>query len=375
MACASGEASGGPCLKRFVVTLVALGVWFGCGASGSGRESFEEECKSGESRPCTCADGTTAQQACNDVDGTFGSCSCVAAAPPALPDAAVDQPDLRLCSSIDAGKKDGGATKKCQVCDFDVDPSEATVCPVAPACANGSLGVPVKPALRSDLSVYTDNGTAVAVDGGATTPPTSAKGTCLDAQLRIRIEKLEMHKGGGEGYCIIEANDGVTSEAAVTMKTSDLKDGDEFPFPVGQGLLWGQGQPECTSNNLTLTYYCFKVVDNGAWTAALKAMGDTATKIGGSPAGGGPYGWAFGLGGAAANAAAAAIEAAQKDENRIKVQQTIPVDGLLDLTNGRTWSIRTRVKDGCGLFGCSRDYDWELTVQAWGCADRLPTPK
>ena len=85
--------------------------------------------------------------------------------------------------------------------------------------------------------------------------------------------------------------------------------------------------------------------------------------------------WAFGLGGAAANAAAAAINAAQKDENRIKVQQTIPVDGLLDLANGRTWSIRTRVKDGCNLFGCSRDFDWELTVQAWGCADRLPTTK
>ena len=73
--------------------------------------------------------------------------------------------------------------------------------------------------------------------------------------------------------------------------------------------------------------------------------------------------------------AAAAIGAAQKDENRIKVQQTIPVSSLLDLANGRTWSIRTRVKDGCNLFGCSRDYDWELTVQAWGCADRLPETK
>src|SRR5690606_37558927 len=115
--------------------------------------------------------------------------------------------------------------------------------------------------------------------------------------------------------------------------------------------------------NLTLTYYCFKVVDNSAWSAALKALGDTAAKIGGSPAGVGPYGWAFGVGGAAANAAAAAIQAAQKDDNRISIQQTIAVEDLLDLTNGRTWTIRSRVKKGCGLFGCQRQYDWELTVQ------------
>jgi hypothetical protein len=189
------------------------------------------------------------------------------------------------------------------------------------------------------------------------------------------MQKLTIHKGGGDAYCIVEANDGVTSEGAVTMKTGDMSDGDEFPFPVGQGTLWGQGLMECTSNNLTLTYYCFHVVDNSAWSAALKAFGDTAAAIGGSPAGAGPYGWAFGLGGAAANATAAAITAAQKDENRIKVQQTIPVASLFDLTNGRTWSIRTKVKDGCGLFGCDRDYDWELTIQAWGCADRLPAPQ
>ncbi|MBN9166519.1 MAG: hypothetical protein BGO98_46665 [Myxococcales bacterium 68-20] len=360
-------------MKRLLAAALVAGVWIGCAATGA-REPLAE-CSPGESRACTCANGIVSTQTCKDVDRTFGDCVCTAP----LPEASVEQPDPRLCSSMDGGRRDGGSAKKCQVCDFDFDPSEATVCPVAPACANGSLGAPANPLLRADLTVHTDNGKPVtdAGDAGdaAAPPPSPPKGTCLDPQLRIRLQKLKIHAGGGEGYCIVEANDGVTSEAAVTMKTSNLKAGDEFPFPVGQGMLWGQAQPECTSNNLTLTYYCFKVVDNGAWTAALKAMGDTATAIGGSPAGNGPYGWAFGLGGAAANAAAAAIGAAQKDENRIKVQQTIPVSSLLDLANGRTWSIRTRVKDGCNLFGCSRDYDWELTVQAWGCADRLPETK
>jgi hypothetical protein len=360
-------------MKRVIVTLLLAGTWLACGASGSDDRAGFAECTTGESRACDCPDGTKSTETCA-ASGTFDACTCTDKTP--LADAAVEAAPSRLCSAKDAGA-DGGpvSLKKCQVCDFDVEPSQGTVCPAAPSCGNGNLGAPATTIVRSDLTVYTDNGKAVAVDGGAPVPPPMPRGTCLDPQLRIRLQKVKVHKGSGEAYCIIEANDGVTSEAAVTMKTGELKDGDEFPFPVGQGTLWGQGMPECTSNNLTLTYYCYKVVDNSAWSAALSALGSTAASIGGSPAGAGPYGWAFGLGGAAANAAAAAITAASKDENRIKVQQTIPVTSLLDLTNGRSWSIRTKIKDGCGLFGCDRDFDWELTVQAWGCADKLPTPK
>lgn len=362
-------------MKHALMTVFLAGAWVvACGASGDdGRGAFAD-CSGEETRPCDCGGGLTSTQRCDAATGSYGQCACTEKAP--LAEAGVDAGGSRLCSAKDAGPEGGiVSAKKCQVCDFDVDPSEGTVCPVAPSCGNGNLGAPASPTLRADLTVHTDNGTPVTADGGVTPPQPLPRGTCLDPQLRIRLQKLKVHKGSGDGYCIIEANDGVTSEAAVTMKTGPLKDGDEFPFPVGQGTLWGQSMPECTSNNLTLTYYCFKVVDNSAWSAALKAMGDTAAQIGGSAAGATPYGWAFGLGGAAANAAAAGIAAAQKDENRIKVQQTIPVDSLLDLTNGRSWTIRTKVKDGCGLFGCSRDYDWELTVQAWGCADKLPEPK
>ncbi len=360
-------------MRRLFVTFLLAGTWIACGASGSDDRPGFAECSAGESRVCDCATGAKGTQACT-AQALFGACNCMDAP---LADAGLaDASPSRLCSAKDAGADGGPASlKKCQVCDFDVEPSEGTVCPSAPSCGNGNLGAPATPTVRGDLTVYTDNGKSVAVDAGAPPPPPIPRGTCLDPQLRIRLQKVKVHKGKGDAYCIIEANDGVTSEAAVTMKTGELKDGDEFPFPVGQGTLWGQGMPECTSNNLTLTYYCYKVVDNSAWSAALNALGSTAASIGGSPAGAGPYGWAFGLGGAAANAAAAAITAASKDENRIKVQQTIPVTSLLDLTNGRTWSIRTKIKDGCNVFGCDRDFDWELTVQAWGCADKLPTPK
>lgn len=367
-------------MKRHVlVVFLLVGSWLvACGASGADDRAAFGECGSGESRACDCGGGASGTQTCDAASGAYGKCECPTRT---LVEAGGGGDDAstasRLCSTKDAGAVDGGfvTAKKCQVCDFDVEPSTTTVCPVAPSCGNGNLGAPATTTVRADLTVHTDNGKAVVATGDAGAATSHPKGTCLDPQLRIRLQKMKVHKGGGDAYCIVEANDGVTSEAAVTMKTGSLKDGDEFPFPVGQGTLWGQRMPECTSNNLTLTYYCFKVVDNSAWSSALKAFGDTAATIGGSPAGSGPYGWAFGVGGAAANAAAAAITAAQKDENRIKVQQTIPVADLLDLTNGRTWSIRTKVKDGCNLFGCNRDFDWELTVQAWGCADKLPSPK
>lgn len=356
------------------VALVIVGAWvIACGASGADRGGGVE-CNAGDARPCACGESASGTQTC-DATGSFGACACTdkGLATDPTPDAS-DGP--HLCAAHDAGA-DGGpaAVKKCQICDFDVDPSAQTTCPLAPACGNGNLGAPAAPTLRPDLVVSTDNGNPVPVEGGSAPPPSAPRGTCLDPQLRIRMKKITVHKGGGSAYCIVEANDGVTSEGAVTMKTGDLSDGDDFPFPVGQGLVWGQGLPECTANNLTLSYYCFKVVDDSAWSSALAAFGDTAAKIGGSPAGSGPYGWAFGVAGAAANAAAAGISAAAKDENRIKVQQTIPVSGLLDLANGRTWSVRTKVKDGCGLFGCDRDYDWELTLEAWGCADKLPNPR
>jgi len=360
-------------MKRRALSLLvlgALGVVVACGASGADDRAAFAECNGGQTRACDCA-GTTGggTQTCDPGTSMWQPCTC---GDKQIADGSIDTGPSKLCSARDGGIDGGFVTpKKCQVCDFDVEPSATTICPVAPACGNGNLGAPADPKERGDLTVYTDNGKPAA-DASTPAPPGSEKGACLDPQLRIRMQSLTIHKGGGDAYCIVEANDGVTSEAAITMKTGDMNDGDEFPFPVGQGLLWGQGMPECTSNNLTLTYYCYHVVDNSAWSSALKAFGDTAASIGGTPT---PYGWAFGVGGAAANAAAAGIAAAQKDENRIKVQQTIPVASLLDLTNGRTWSIRTKWKDGCNLFGCDRDYDWELKIQAWGCADKLPTPK
>lgn len=357
-------------MKRVAMAVLLGSVWLACASSESNPAGFASECRAGESRECACA-GSTAKgtQTCDATNSLWGACQCA-------PGVITDKPeDAGKTSGCETTTADGGtkSAKKCQVCDFDVKPSSDTRCPVAPACANGSLGAPVDPAPRDDLSIHIENGNAKEVGDGGAPAPTDAE--CLNPQLRLRVKDFKIIKGDAKdgAYCIIEASDGVTSEAAITMRTGELKEGDSFPFPIQQGMLWGQLVPECTANNLTLSYYCFKVVDNSTWAAALDAMGKAAGSLGGSAAGAATgYGWAFGLGGAAAQAAAAGLTAAQKDENRIRIQQTIGTADLLDLTNGRSWTIRSKVRDGCGLIGCSRDWDWEITVQAWGCADKLP---
>lgn len=336
-------------MKRIVVALSLLGalsLWTACGTDS--RAGFEE-CKAPQSRSCDCPNGAKALQECTD-DGSFGACACDGATPSFAQEAGPRGCGDGVCEGLET----------CRSCGVDCGACEK--CAYAPAC-EGAEGVPTQVSVRTDLVQPPPR--------GEISPPEPAPdGACYDAELRVRIQKIKVYRGSGDAYCIIEANDGKESEVAITMKTGELKDNQEFFFPVGQGVLWGQKELKTTTNNLTLTYNCYNAVDNSAWAAALKALGDTAASVGGSAVGGAsPYGWAFGLGGAAANAASAAITAAQKDQRRIQFQQTIGREQLLDLTNGRSWTIM-REDDG-GTFGWG-NWKWEITIQSWGCSAAVP---
>jgi hypothetical protein len=100
----------------------------------------------------------------------------------------------------------------------------------------------------------------------------------------------------------------------------------------------------------------------------LGAMGDSAAKVGGVA---GPYGWVFGAGAVAADAAAAAVQAGAGDELMFNAQQVLDKNGLTDLTNGRYWVVRKGTKGG--FFGGG--WEWELYVQSWGCADANIDPR
>jgi hypothetical protein len=227
-------------------------------------------------------------------------------------------------------------------------------CKSAPSCTD-SAGVPSNPSHRNDLDV----GTGVQQDGGMSyAAPDPA---CKEAQLRLRVSKVLVSKGAGQVYCIVTASDGVNSEAAITTKSKQLNDGDTNYFDPTVGVFWGQKALEKTSTNLTVTYDCF-MVGSDAWQKALDALSNASMAAGGIA---GPYGWAFGAASAAAAAAAAAAGAASGDQHLLNIQQVIDRNGLLDLTNGRTWELRQNGSYNCPF--CK--WDWTLTVESWGCAD------
>lgn len=288
--------------------------------------------------PLACADGERAVPAPATAEGD-------------APDGAVVLP---APEPIDAAASCGNGTcdegESCRTCAQDC--GACAKCPSAPSCTD-AIGVPSAPVLRSDLS-------QPPLDAGAPASPPSSAAACLDPELRLRVERVQVHAGGGEIYCVISATDGATSEAAITAKTKALGNGETNYFDATTALYWGQKDLHRTTNNLAVTFNCF-VVKSDSWAKVLKAMGDTAADLGGTPT---PFGWAFGVGAVAANAAAAGVQAGAGDELRFNAQQVIDKKDLVDLTNGRYWSLRKG--GGCGTF-CK--WDWEIFVQSWGCAD------
>jgi hypothetical protein len=254
------------------------------------------------------------------------------------------------------GLCNGGET--CETCSLDCH--ECPACALAPTCSN-ALGLPSHPTPRPDLFIGTSSPDAGADAGVPNALP--GQNGCQNAQLRLRIAKITASSGGGTLSCIVSADDGATSEVATTTRTKKLGDKESFAFDVGTSLFWGQTDLHTTTNNLTITYNCFEIVDNTAWSSALDALGKAAQSAGGIA---GPYGWAFGAAGAATQAAGAAVQANNGAKLKLNAQQTIDKGELLDLTNGRVWSIRQK---GGGWFD---GWNWEIDVESWGCAHGRP---
>ncbi len=262
---------------------------------------------------------------------------------------------------VTCGDRRCDGTETCITCSLDC--GQCPACPLAPTCSD-ALGAPANPMPRPDLYQGTS-----APDAGADAgpPPSELPGTdgCQDAQLRMRLVSIETYAGGATIFCIVDGNDGSTSEVAITPMTGSLGDNQSFYFDPATSMFWGQTGLHPTTDNLTITYNCFTVVDNSAWSAALMALGQAAMQAGGIA---GPYGWAFGAASAGAQAAAAAIMASNGAKLTFNAQQTIAKGELMDLTNGRMWKLR---ESGGGLLSM---WDWELTVESWGCAFGVAPP-
>ncbi len=312
-------------VSRCAISLVAVGMVAGCGASGT-------------------AGGGGFADAGSEEASTFTSIPTPEAGPAVCGDG--------VCSP----------SETCETCSLDC--GQCAACALAPSCSE-AVGLPVSPSPRLDLDI------GESVDAGPDAGVPSAlpgDNGCQDAQLSLRIAQITAYSGGGQIYCIISSTDGVTSEAALTAETKDLGDNESYSFDPTSSVFWGgtgggdagtETSFHTTNDNLTITYNCFLVENNSTYAAALNALAGAAQQAGGIA---GPYGWAFGAGSAAASAAAAALNAASGDDLKLNAQQTISKTELLDLTNGRTWKVR---QGGGNIF---TEWDWELQIESWGCA-------
>jgi hypothetical protein len=319
----------------------AFSLFITSGCDNSGRAA-NAVCSNGLTNPCSCADGSSGTQTC--TNGQFAACVC------------------RGPARCGDGICDNGET--CTSCADDC--GLCRMCSAAPSCSNAG-GVPTHPATRADLDIFDGVSAPAVPDGGMSPMPQPNSSDCKAAQLRLRIAKVSVQKNGGQYFCIVSASDGSHSEAVLTDQTKNLGDGESDYFDPSIGVFWGQQALVKSADNLTITYKCYKTNPQASdWSSVLAALGGAAMQAGGTA---GMYGWAFGVGAAAADAAAAAAKAASADDERLEEQQTLDKQTLLDLTNGRSWEIHHAW--GGGVFGIGA-YELSITVESWGCADYQP---
>ena len=343
----------------------------GCGASGvSDTTGTSDGCLPGDTRPCDCDGGTPGTETCSETG--WGACVCAPEkdAPTFEDDASVPEDDgPAVCGDFRCDTKKG---ETCEDCPMDC--GKCPECDLAPTCS-GAFSIPVE---FTPLPEFNNNGQTNYGSGvGMGVPPEET--TCTPPRLKIQLSQIKVHKNGISGinfndfqmFCVIEATDQTETELILTP-TSKFDDGDQIEVQTAYGIFWGQGMSTLKQSqfNLTITYNCYRDKKGDAWADILKAVGDAAGAGAAIP--GNPYGWGFGLGSLAANAAQAAIQQSGV-ENVLSVEQRIDKDALLLLTHGRSWQIRQSGKFKEGTFGSEKS-DIELTVRAWGCSTPRPLP-
>lgn len=195
-------------------------------------------------------------------------------------------------------------------------------------------------------------------------------GQCLPPRLRLRVAKLIVHEEQEDipndvVYCAIVSEANTAAELRLLAPTPPLDEGQEHAYALAEGVIWGQDMDVVDpGGNMLITYNCFEQDSVEGWQALLDAVGDAADGLGGLP---GDLGWIFPSIGALAELIGAAL-AFESDDHLFNASQIIPKELHLEMTNGRWWGVRQSGKDGLS------DWDWELRVESWGCADNGAAP-
>jgi len=228
------------------------------------------------------------------------------------------------------------------------------MCDLAPSCT-GAVAVPTSTEPLEDCDSGDRTNYACGLDLGAPADDT----TCLDPQLRLRIKQIRVTRGNSipdtHAYCIVSAEDGARSELLVTRRFLVTSRDTTVNLPLSEAVFWGQGNLYRSINNVTLTYECYESKNLETYEGLFGDISDAAEGVADDADG---YGWVFGTIAVAGEIISAALGAVE-DELWLSVQQTIDAGALLEMTNGRTWTIRS-VDEG-GAFGIGR-YDFNCVL-------------
>ncbi|MSP23748.1 MAG: hypothetical protein EXR75_01005 [Myxococcales bacterium] len=188
---------------------------------------------------------------------------------------------------------------------------------------------------------------------------------CGAPLLRIGVASVKVYEedddiGNDEVYCVIQAEAMTGAEVRITPKTKPLDEDEVYNFALESGVFWGQKGPLSPAGNLIVTYDCIESDTGDGYQKLVDSIGNAATKVGDVVPG--DNGWIFTTVGAIAPIVSSGLSL-NGDDQLFNAQQIIPLDKQLELTNGRYWTVR---RAGTHNFS---DWDWELRIQAWGCAE------
>lgn len=297
-----------------------------------------------------------------------------------LPDAGFDAGATDDVAGADGGAVDAGAaevpparcgdgvcTRGMETCtDCPLDCNRCPTCDMAPSCT-GALAIPTSSTALAICDNTLDGnqrsnyacGSALGVSPEAT--------TCADPLLRIRVKEISIQRGFFDIprnlYCVISAEDGRHSELLLTAprEVAGNRNTTRYNLPLGQSLLWGQGDLYRSISNITISYSCFLASNGAAAQRVLDAIAGRAGMVAQHADG---YGWVFGTVAVLGTIIGSSLST-MSDSQILDVQQTIDARALLTLTNGRTWEIRQR-RGNLDLSGAS---DLRITLESWGCAN------
>lgn len=196
--------------------------------------------------------------------------------------------------------------------------------------------------------------------------PEGGNEACGAPKVRVRASAVRVNEEDDDVandivFCILAAEAPGGSEVRLTPRTDNLDEGQSFDFGE-KGTFWGQVEPRTPDGDLTLTYDCFEEDSTSGYDAILDKLGLASTVAGVVLNLAGGQGWIFSAAGTALSLIGEAV-ALDGDDHLFSATQTIAPDKHLALTNGTTWKVH---RSGTHLWS---DWDWELSVEAWGCAE------